>query len=121
MAEASGGEVVVYEDPGGEIRVDVRLEHEAVWLSLGQLAELFGRDKSVISRHLHNVFASGELERTATVAKNATVTPKRQTSRYFAAVFRAPLAVASSLRVLHLLARGAPKLLIDNGIVGLIY
>ncbi|HEX8755160.1 MAG TPA: virulence protein RhuM/Fic/DOC family protein [Steroidobacteraceae bacterium] len=51
----------------------MRLERETVWLSLGQLAELFGRDKSVISRHLRNVFASGELERTATVAKNATV------------------------------------------------
>ncbi len=73
MARTPGGEIVVYEDPGGEIRVDVRLEHETVWLSLGQLAELFGRDKSVISRHLRNVFASGELERTATVAKNATV------------------------------------------------
>ena len=73
MARAPGGEIVVYEDSGGEVRVDVRLEHETVWLSLGQLAELFGRDKSVISRHLRNVFASGELERTATNAKNATV------------------------------------------------
>ena len=72
MAEA-GGEMVVYEDPGGEVRVDVRLEHETVWLALGQIAALFGRDKSVISRHLRNVFASGELERAATVAKNATV------------------------------------------------
>jgi prophage maintenance system killer protein len=73
MAKALGGEIVVYEVSGGEVRVDVRLEHETVWLSLGQLAALFGRDKSVISRHLRNVFASGELERTATVAKNATV------------------------------------------------
>lgn len=73
MPGHAGGEIVVYEAPGGEIRVDVRLERETVWLSLGQLAELFGRDKSVISRHLRNVFASGELERTATVAKNATV------------------------------------------------
>ena len=73
MPVAPGGEVVLYEASGGEVRVEVRLEHETVWLSLGQLAELFGRDKSVISRHLRNVFASGELERTATVAKNATV------------------------------------------------
>lgn len=68
-----GGEVIVYEAPDGEVRVDVRLERETVWLSLTQMAELFGRDKSVISRHLRNVFASGELERPATVAKNATV------------------------------------------------
>lgn len=73
MVEASQGEIVVYEAPGGEVRVDVRLERETVWLSLGQMAELFGRDKSVISRHLRNVFQSGELEREATVAKNATV------------------------------------------------
>ncbi len=68
-----GGAVLVYEAPGGEVRVDVRLDQETVWLSLNQLAELFDRDKSVISRHLRNVFKSGELERGATVAKNATV------------------------------------------------
>jgi prophage maintenance system killer protein len=66
-------EVLVYEAPDGAVRVDVRLEGETVWLSLPQMAELFGRDKSVISRHLRNVFASGELSRAATVAKNATV------------------------------------------------
>ena len=64
-------EIVIYE--GADARVEVRVEREDVWLSLQQLAALFGRDKSVISRHLRNVFASGELERGATVAKNATV------------------------------------------------
>jgi len=72
-ATATGGEVVVHETLDGSVRVDVRLEGETVWLSLTQMTELFGRDKSVISRHLRNVFASGELEREATVAKNATV------------------------------------------------
>jgi len=72
MPASPGGEVVVYEAPGGEVRVDVRLEHETVWLSLTQISALFGRDKSVISRHLRNVFRSGELEREAVVAKNAT-------------------------------------------------
>jgi len=69
----AGGEIVVFEAPDGEIRVDVRLEQDTVWLSLTQLAELFGRDKSVISRHLRNIFTTRELEREATVAKNATV------------------------------------------------
>lgn len=73
MTEVGGGEVLVYEDPDGKVRVDVRLERDTVWLSLTQMAELFGRDKSVISRHLRNVFQSGELDRKATVAKNATV------------------------------------------------
>ena len=69
----SGSEIFVYEAPDGGVRVDVRLDRETVWLSLSQMAALFGRDKSVISRHLRNVFVSGELERKATVAKNATV------------------------------------------------
>jgi prophage maintenance system killer protein len=73
MAGGPGGEVIVYDAPDGEVRVDVRLDRETVWLSLSQLTELFGRDKSVISRHLRKIFQSGELAREATVAKNATV------------------------------------------------
>ena len=69
-----GGEVIVYAAPDGEVRVDVRLDRETVWLSLSQMTELFGRDKSVISRHLRKIFQSGELEREATVAKNAKIT-----------------------------------------------
>lgn len=69
---ATGSEILVYEAPDGEVRVDVRLDRETVWLSLSQMAELFGRDKSVISRHLRNVFRSEELDREAVVAKNAT-------------------------------------------------
>ncbi len=68
MKTTSG--IIIYE--GAEARVEVRLDRETVWLSLQQLAELFGRDKSVISRHLKNIFATGELEREAVVAKNAT-------------------------------------------------
>jgi prophage maintenance system killer protein len=68
-----GGEIVLYRSPDGEVRLDVKLERETVWLSLDQMAKLFGRDKSVISRHLRNVFVSKELDRKATVAKNATV------------------------------------------------
>jgi hypothetical protein len=67
------GEVVLYAMPDGEVRLDVRLERESVWLALDQIAKLFRRDKSMISRHLRNIFASKELERRATVAKNATV------------------------------------------------
>jgi prophage maintenance system killer protein len=69
----SQGEIVLYQDPDGTVELDVRLERESIWLSLNQMAELFDRDKSVISRHLHKVFKEGELEQEATVAKNATV------------------------------------------------
>jgi len=67
-----GGEVTVYETADGEVRVDVRLERETVWLSLNQMAELFGRDKSVISRHLKGIYSSGELAKAAVVAEIAT-------------------------------------------------
>jgi prophage maintenance system killer protein len=72
IGQASAGEVVLYEAPDGGIRIDVRLVDGSVWLSLNQMAELFSRDKSVISRHMGSVFASGELDRTAVVADNAT-------------------------------------------------
>jgi prophage maintenance system killer protein len=62
--------VLIFES--GDQPVQVRLEGETVWLSLQQLAELFVRDKSVISRHLKNIFDSKELERRAVVAENAT-------------------------------------------------
>lgn len=64
-------DIAIFEAPSGQI--DVRLERDDVWLSLPQLATLFGRDKSVISRHIRNVFAEAELERAPTVANFATV------------------------------------------------
>jgi prophage maintenance system killer protein len=67
------GDVVLYEAPDGQVRLDVRLERETVWLTQAQMAQLFERDKSVISRHLQSVYRTGELEREATAAKTATV------------------------------------------------
>jgi hypothetical protein len=64
-------ELIIFE--GDNRPVEVRLEGETVWLSLQQLADLFERDKSVVSRHLKNIFDSRELDRNRTVAKNATV------------------------------------------------
>lgn len=63
-------EIVIFEEDAQ--KVEVRLEGETVWLTLSQLAKLFGRDKSVISRHLRNIFRDFELERESVVAKNAT-------------------------------------------------
>ncbi len=62
-----GGEVVVYEAPDGEVRVEVRLERETVWLTQAQMAELFGRERSVITRHIRNVFHEGELHEESNV------------------------------------------------------
>jgi prophage maintenance system killer protein len=65
------GEVVIYQEQG-RTALEVRLEQESLWLSLNQIASLFERDKSVVSRHLRNVFREGELERGAAVAFFAT-------------------------------------------------
>ena len=61
MTGVPGGEVLVYESPDGEARVDVRLERETVWLTQQQIADLFGRERSVITRHVRNVFREEEL------------------------------------------------------------
>lgn len=65
------GKIVVYQAPSGEARVDVLLERETVWLSQQQMAELFGRERSVVSKHLRNVFESKELEPDSVCAKFA--------------------------------------------------
>ena len=67
------GNIVLYQAEDGRQMIDVRLADETVWLTLTQMSEVFDRDKSVISRHLRNIFETGELAREATVAKNATV------------------------------------------------
>lgn len=68
----SDSQLVIYQADNGEIKIDVQLHDETVWLSLDQMTQIFKRDKSVISRHLKNIFNSGELEQQAVVAKNAT-------------------------------------------------
>ena len=65
-------EIVLYK-PDDTIKLDVRVQDETVWLNLNQIAQLFDRDKSVISRHIRDIFKENELLREATVAKNATV------------------------------------------------
>ena len=68
----NNGEIILYQ-PDNSISIEVRMEAETVWLNLNQMAMLFDRDKSVISRHIRNIYTEGELKKEATVAKNATV------------------------------------------------
>lgn len=67
------GEIIIYQSEAGNTKIDVKLENETMWLTLNQLAELFQRDKSVISRHVKNIFDEGELDAASTVANFATV------------------------------------------------
>lgn len=71
--QPSDESIVVYKSNDGVVQLEVQLANETVWLTLSQLALLFDRDKSVISRHIRNIYAEGELTKEATVAKNATV------------------------------------------------
>lgn len=71
--DPSQSQVIFYQTEDDKTRLEVRFSGETVWLALNQLAELFQRDKSVISRHIRNVFEEGELPRERTVAKFATV------------------------------------------------
>jgi len=66
------GEIIIYKTSKNEVGLKVKLEQETVWLSLDQLAVLFNRDKSVISRHIRNVFQEKELDKKSVVAKFAT-------------------------------------------------
>jgi hypothetical protein len=69
------GEIVLYRPQNDGVAIDVLVENETVWLTLDQMAELFERDKSTISRHIKNVFKEAELIRGVVVAKFATTTP----------------------------------------------
>jgi len=73
MSIKKGGKIIIYQDKTGKKAVDVRLEKDTIWASLDQIAGIFGRDKSVISRHIKRIFAEKELKPGSTVAKNATV------------------------------------------------
>ena len=74
IIENNKSELLIYESKDGNIKLDVDLENETVWLSLEQMTRLFGRDKSVISRHIKHVFEDGELDRNMVVANFATTT-----------------------------------------------
>jgi hypothetical protein len=70
---APGGEILVYEAADGGVRVAVRLDRDSVWLTQDQMSQLFGRERSVVTKHVRNVFREGELEAGATCAKFAQV------------------------------------------------
>ncbi|MCR5395613.1 MAG: virulence RhuM family protein [Bacteroidales bacterium] len=74
MTMEGKGEIILYTSSDGASKIEVTLQDETVWLSIDQMAELFQRNKSTISRHIKNIFEDGELNREVVVAKNATTT-----------------------------------------------
>lgn len=94
---AQKGEVILYTTPDGESKIEVKLEGETVWLTLDQMATLFQRNKSTISRHVKNVLESGELEERAVVAKNATTATDGKT--YQTAFYNLDMIISVGYRV----------------------
>lgn len=66
-------EILIYQNPDGNIKIDVRLQEETVWLTQAQMGQLFGKDKRTVSKHISNIFSEGELEKSSTVRKFRTV------------------------------------------------
>ena len=62
-------ELIIYQNPDGNIKIDVRLEEETVWLTQDQMATLFGKAKSTINEHIKNVFSEGELDEKVVIRK----------------------------------------------------
>jgi hypothetical protein len=73
IPNAPSGELFLFNSSDGQTKVECRLENDTLWLNLNQLSTLFGRDKSVISKHFKNIYDDAELVQEATIAKYATV------------------------------------------------
>ena len=65
--------IIIYQTEDGQTQIDVRLENETVWLTQAQMAELFDKDRTVIGRHIRNIYKEEELEQDITCAKFAQV------------------------------------------------
>ncbi|MDR2115026.1 MAG: DNA-binding protein, partial [Planctomycetaceae bacterium] len=61
------GEIIIYQTPNGETQLDVRLEEETVWLTQAQMVLLFERDRTVITKHINNIFDEKELDEKSNV------------------------------------------------------
>jgi len=67
-------DILIYQNIEGDIKIDVRLKKETVWLTQDQMATLFGKDMRTISEHISNVFREGELDEAVVVRKFRTTT-----------------------------------------------
>lgn len=97
MSIENHSEFLIYQTEGGQTKVDVRMENETVWLSLNQMAELFQRDKSVVSRHIKNIFSEGELDEKSVVAFFATTAADGKT--YDVAYYNLDVIISVGYRV----------------------
>ena len=71
--EQRNSSIEIYRSPEGNIELNVKLENDTVWLTQSQMAELFAVDRTTVTRHIHNIYKSQELDEKSTCAKNAQV------------------------------------------------
>ena len=69
MTKDDNGEIIIYQSDDGKINLDVRLENKTVWLTIDQMAELFGKSRSTVNEHIMNAYAECEIEETKTMRK----------------------------------------------------
>ena len=91
------GQFLLYQTPDGDSQIEVKLQNDTVWLSLDQMAELFQRNKSTISRHIKNVLEDGELEEKSVVAFFATTATDSKT--YSVAYYNLDMIISVGYRV----------------------
>ena len=91
------GQIILYQTPDGESKIEFRLENDTVWLSADQMAELFQRNKSTISRHIKNVLEDGELEESSVVAFFATTAADGK--KYSVAFYNLDMIISVGYRV----------------------
>lgn len=91
------GQFLLYQTPDGDSQIEVKLQNDTVWLSLDQMAELFQRNKSTISRHVKNVLEDGELEEKSVVAFFATTAADSKT--YSVAYYNLDMIISVGYRV----------------------
>lgn len=92
------GNIVIYQTKDGKTSIDVKLENETVWLTQAQMADLFQKDRTVIGRHINNVYREGELERDITCAKFAHVGSDND-QQYETAVYNLDVIISVGYRV----------------------
>lgn len=72
---------LLYTAPDGEVKIEIYLQDETIWLSQQKIADLFDVDRTVVTKHLKNIYTEGESEKTATSAKYAQVQKPKKTSK----------------------------------------
>ena len=78
IVQNSFTEFLLYTTPNGKVKVEIFLRDENIWLTQAKIAELFGVERSVVTKHLQNIFQEGELDKNSTCAKSAQVQTEGQ-------------------------------------------